>query len=63
MVLQRADNIRPYVLGVKYKILRDVQEAVPYAVILYYNLLEKFQFYKRSKFTTNITRYCKKSSL
>ena len=44
--MTQADDIRPYALGVKYKILRDVQEAVPYAVILYYNLLEKFQFFQ-----------------
>ena len=31
--MTRADNIRPYAIGAKYKILRDVREAVPYAVI------------------------------
>ena len=31
--MTQADNIRPYTLGVKYKILRDVEDAVPYALV------------------------------
>ena len=31
--MTQADNIRPYALGVKYKILRNVEDAVPYALI------------------------------
>ena len=39
MVLQRADNIRPYALGVKYKILRDDVGIVPYVIyVINYSL-------------------------
>ena len=31
--MTQADNIRPYAIGVKYKILRDDVGIVPYAVI------------------------------
>ena len=32
--MTQADNIRPYALGVKYKILRDVREAVSYVIYI-----------------------------
>ena len=41
--MTRADNIRPYALGIKYKTLRD-GKPVPY-VIIYSNLFYKFKFF------------------
>ena len=45
--MTRADNIRPYALGVKYKILRDVREAVPY--VIYQQPFALFKFIHRYK--------------